>query len=99
MQLIRYRLNILKMTSRYTDGSSIGGNSHTKFYSKKEIIEFFSSAGFKNDKVFYNYNTSEWDAWPIVSLNLGKFIPEEIKKFCSLKLGFSNSIKINFDKM
>lgn len=99
MQLIRHRFNILKLTSRYTDGSSIGGNPHTKFYSQKEIIELFSSAGFKNVKVFYNYNTSEWDAWPIASLNLGKFIPEKIKKFCSLKLGFSNSITITFDKI
>ncbi len=86
------------MTSRYTDGSSIGGNPHTKFYSKKEIIKLFSSAGFKNVKVFCNYNTSEWNAWPIASLNCGKFIPESIKKFCSEKLGFSNLITITFHK-
>jgi ubiquinone/menaquinone biosynthesis C-methylase UbiE len=98
MQLLRFKFDIKKLTSRYTDGSSIGGNPHTTFYSENEFKKIFSLAGFKNIEVIHNYNPNEWNAWPIAKLPLGRFVSKKIQKFLSKNCGFALSSVILFKK-
>lgn len=86
-QLLRYNFNILKLTSRYTDGSSIGGNPHTKFHSSNEAKAYFVKAGFKNIQTKIVYNPSEFQSWPFASFSVGKFLPEFLKRYLGSKWG------------
>jgi len=86
--LIRYRGNIDKLTSRYSDGSSIGGNMLTKFYSPRQVEKMFKNAGFNKVEV------APWDIgyepnhWPMRSFPIFKFLPKFIKKYMSKNWGY-----------
>jgi len=80
--LIRYRGNVTKLTSRYADGCSDGGNPLTKFYSKKAVKKMYEDAGFTNVKVVPFLLPGEPNAWPFVKIPVFKYIlPRSIKKY------------------
>lgn len=81
LNLFKYKFNITKLTSRYTDGYKIGGNEHTKFFSKKEMKNKFIKAGFQNVKTFVLYNPIEFESFPTKSFSFGQLFPNFIKSF------------------
>lgn len=97
-ELFRNGFDVLKMTSRYTDGLPTGGNPHTKMYSRNGFRNLFSRAGYTDIKVLPNYNPNEWTAWPMKRLGWGRFVPSRIQKFLSEKVGFAFSATITAEK-
>jgi len=81
--LFVYRGNITKLTSRYSDGYSLGGNPFTKFYSKRKARRMFSDAGFVNVTSVPFKLRDEPNSWPLRRLPLFKYLPEVIKHFIS----------------
>lgn len=81
--LLRYKFNITKLTSRYSDGFSRGGNPLTKFYSKKQVKKMFLDAGFVNVKVVPFALPQEPDNWPFGRYPLFKYLPVSIKRWLS----------------
>ena len=81
LRLLKYGFKIKKLTSRYTDGSVIGGNPHTIFHSTNEARKKFKDAGFKNIKTFVVFNPIEFESIPTKKINFFKFLPYKIKKF------------------
>lgn len=81
--LIKYKFNITKLTSRYTDGNSIGGNPHTIFHSKSELVKKFKKIGFKNISSYVVYNPLEFKSIPTRKLGFFNYLPEKFKKWIS----------------
>ncbi len=95
-ELFRNGFDVLKMTSKYTDGLPTGGNMHTKMFSRNGFRKLFESAGFSKVHVVTNYNPNEWEyAWPVVSFPIGKLVPVPIRRFLSEKVGFAFSATIS----
>ena len=86
--LIRYKGNTDRLTSRYSDGASLGGNMLAKFYTPKTVREMFLSAGFSVVEV------KPWDIgyepehWPMRSFPLFKYLPSSIKRYLSKNWGY-----------
>jgi ubiquinone/menaquinone biosynthesis C-methylase UbiE len=97
-ELFRNGFDVLKMTSKYTDGLPTGGNPHTKMYTKGGFEKLFSQGGFQNIRIVCNYNPNEWQAWPLRRLGWGRFVPASIQKFLSEKAGFAFSATITAEK-
>jgi len=85
--LLKYKFNIKKLTSRYSDGLKKGGNPYTIFQSKSEAVQRFKDAGFKeiHSKVIFNQN--EFLVFPSQKISFGKFIPLNIQKYLSRFIG------------
>ena len=81
LRLLKYRFNLTKLTSRYTDGSIIGGNPHTTFHSTNEARKKFKNAGFKNIKTYVVFNPIEFESIPTKKINFFRFLPYKTKKF------------------
>ena len=78
--LFRYKFNLLKMTSRFSDGASNNGNPHTKFLSLKEAKEYFKKSGFKNINAYIVYNEIEFNSFPSKRFSIGRFMSEKLKQ-------------------
>lgn len=86
--LMRFRGDITKLTSRYSDGYSRGGNPMTKFYSPKEAEKMFLTIGFKNIRVFPWNLPDEPNHWPLRSFPIFKYLPKTVKRFMSKRFGY-----------
>jgi len=91
-KLITYRGDITKLTSRYADGSSIGGNPLSKFYSKAQTKKMFEKAGFVNVRSVPFVLPEEPSNWPQRHLAIFKYLPSGPKRFLS-KFGYGQIIK------
>lgn len=78
--LVRYRGDTVRLTSRYSDGYSVGGNMLTKFYNPHDARRMFEDAGFKNVIAKPWEIPHEPDHWPMRSLPLFKYLPRWIKQ-------------------
>ena len=78
-KLIKYRFDIDKLTSRYTDGAALGGNMLAKLYTPKQAANLFKKAGFNNVKSFPLVLPHEPDEWPMRKFPIFKFLPYKIK--------------------
>lgn len=78
--LVRFRGNTVKLTSRYSDGYSLGGNMLTKFYTPKEVENMFRSAGFRSVVSKPWEIPHEPDHWPLRSFPFFKYLPEFLKR-------------------
>lgn len=95
-KLIKYRFNINKLTSRYTDGSISGeGNPLAKLYTVREVTNMFEQAGFVDVKCFPWYLPDEPDGWPCKKCPVFKFLPKGVKEFLGKKLAFGLIIQCN----
>ncbi len=98
-ELFRNGFDVLKMTSKYTDGLPTGGNMHTKMFSRHGFQKLFERGGFSDITIVTNYNPNEWIyAWPMYKFPIGKFIPAVVRKFLSEKAGFAFSATITAKK-
>ncbi len=79
-KLISYRFDIDKLTSRYSDGFSVGGNMLAKFYSPREVERMFKKAGFSKVRAFPFRLPEEPDLWPTRAFPIFKYLPKSIKK-------------------
>lgn len=78
-------MSVQELVNRYTDGAYEEGNRLTKFYSKKEVREFF--APFKELRVRVFDVTTAIDHLPHRWLPLGTLIPPPIKRWLTGKIG------------
>lgn len=79
--LVRYWGDTVRLTSRYSDGYSLGGNALTKFYTPKEVEHMFISAGFTEVEAKPWVIPHEPDHWPMRSVPLFKYLPSGIKRW------------------
>lgn len=86
-KLLKYRFNLTKLSSRYSDGSHAEGNVHTIFLSSKELRRKYERCGFIVDEIGVVYNPADMDAFPTLKFPFGKFLPEFIRKFIGRKMG------------
>lgn len=78
--LVRFWGDTVRLTSRYSDGYSLGGNMLTKFYTPKQVERMFVDAGFKNVVSKPWEIPHEPDHWPLRSMPFFKFLPAFIKR-------------------
>lgn len=78
--LVRYGFNLTKLSSRYSDGYSEGGNPLTKFYDPEEVGEMFKASGFSESKAGPWQLPEEPDNWPLRSFPFFKFLPPWVKR-------------------
>lgn len=81
--LLRFKGDTVRLTSRYSDGYSLGGNMLTKFYTPGEVGYMFKQAGFKNVVSKPWEIPHEADHWPMRSIPLFKYLPVSIKHWLS----------------
>lgn len=79
--LIRFGGDTVRLTSRYSDGYSLGGNALTKFYTPKEVERMFRRAGFQKVVSKPWVIPHEPDHWPMRSVPLFKYLPKRIKRW------------------
>ncbi len=79
--LVRSGGNITKLTSRYSDGYTRGGNMLTKFYTPREVEQFFKSAGYSKVDSRPWHIPHEPDHWPARSFPVFKYLPPRVKSF------------------
>lgn len=78
--LFRYKFNLHRLTSRFGDGASQGGNPLTKTYTPKQAEKMFKEAGFINVK-FKPWGPPEMIMnFPSNRLPLGKILSYKIRK-------------------
>lgn len=88
-QLLKYRCNIDRLTSRFADGATIGGSPLAKFYSKAALKRMVERAGFTKSSYTIWSRASEPESWPLRSLPLCKFLPRSIRKKISGMMGLA----------
>ncbi len=86
--LLRYKGNITRLTSRYSDGASTGGNMLTKFYTTKQVESMFRAAGFSKTEAFPLDLGYEADHWPMNSFPVFKFLPKAVKAWMGKRWGY-----------
>ena len=79
-KLITYRFDIDRLTSRYSDGFSVGGNMLAKFYTPRQVERMFKDAGFSNVHAFPLELPEEPNHWPVGVFPIFKYLPVFIKK-------------------
>lgn len=79
-KLITYRFNIDKLTSRYSDGFSVGGNMLAKFYTPAGAAAMFIKAGFSKVEALPFILDDEVDGWPMARFPIFKYLPHGIKR-------------------
>ncbi len=80
-KIINYKFNINKLTSRYTDGATIGGNPLAKFYTPKEAAKMFKKAGFIKIKAYPLRIPHEPNSWPMRKFPIFKYLPDFLKYY------------------
>ena len=85
--LIKYKFNINKLTSRYSDGLEIGGNPNTIFQSKSEAVRRFKEAGFKKVSSKVIFNPNEFKSFPSKKISFGQYMPLSIQKYLARFFG------------
>jgi ubiquinone/menaquinone biosynthesis C-methylase UbiE len=78
-KLITYRFNIDQLTSRYSDGFSVGGNMLAKFYTPAQAAQMFKNAGFSKVEAFPFELPEEPNHWPMALFPVFKYLPKTIK--------------------
>ena len=79
--LLKYKFNITKLTSRYSDGLHTGGNPHTLFQTKNEAINRFKKSGFKEVHAKVIFNPVEFYSFPSKKFSFGQYLPYRVQKF------------------
>ena len=77
--LVRYGFDVVKLTSRYSDGYSEGGNPLTKFYSPGHVSLMFREAGFTHIISKPWVLPEEPNSWPLRSCPIFKYLPQFMK--------------------
>lgn len=92
-QLIRYEFDINRLTSRFSDGFSVGGNPLAKFYTPRQAAKFFRNAGFSKVEAFSWQLPHEPDHWPMKKFPIFRYLPRQIKNFMSKRWGYGLIVK------
>jgi ubiquinone/menaquinone biosynthesis C-methylase UbiE len=80
-KLITYHFDIDKLTSRYSDGYSVGGNMLARFYTPRQVEKMFKAAGFTSVQAFPFRIPGEPDEWPVSPFPVFKYLPRRIKRW------------------
>ena len=65
--------------SRYTDGSSHGGNALTKVYSPRDLKRMYQAAGFSSVKIDVLPLKGEVEGWPMAKAPFFKYLPKGVR--------------------
>lgn len=86
--LVRYGGNVVKLTSRYSDGSHHKGNVLTKFYTAKKVKKIFMNAGYTSINVFPFEIENEPNHWPMRKFPVFKYLPKNVKFWMAKRWGY-----------
>ncbi|PIQ69010.1 MAG: hypothetical protein COV91_00790 [Candidatus Taylorbacteria bacterium CG11_big_fil_rev_8_21_14_0_20_46_11] len=87
-KLITYRFDIDRLTSRYSDGFSVGGNMLAKFYSPRQAATIFKKAGFSKVRSFPLDLPYEPSGWPVRRFPVFKYLPKSLRGYMSKRWGY-----------
>lgn len=87
-RLITYRGDTTKLSSRYTDGVSFGGNALAKVYTPKAAARMFEQAGLRQVTVNPWGPPMMLDSFPVGRFPLGKKLPYSVKKAIASRYGW-----------
>lgn len=88
LKLFKYKFDITRLASRYSDGYTTGGNMLTKFYTPNQVKRMYENTGFKKVIVFPWQLSDEPNNWPLRSFPIFKYLPKFIKNFMSKRWGY-----------
>lgn len=91
--LVRYRGDLTRLTSRWSDGASEGGNMLTKFYTPNEARNMFQGAGFSEAESFPWDIGYEPDHWPARRAPIFKYLPKAVKAWMAKRWGYGLIVK------
>lgn len=91
--LVRFKGDMVRLTSRYSDGYTKGGNPLAKFYTPKEVKKMFEDAGFREVQSFPFEIPYEPDGWPMRVFPVFKFLPKKIKSYMAKNWGYGLIVK------
>lgn len=80
-KLFQYKWNTTRLVSRYTDGSSRGGNALTKVHTPRELEELYRTAGFTHVTVETMPLPGEVEGWPAGKFPLFRFLPVRLRRW------------------
>ena len=80
-ELVRYGFSMVRVTSRWSDGYSVGGNRLTKFYTSEEVDGMLERAGFSAHAVEPWRLSYEPSMWPMRSMPLFQFLPRAVRNY------------------
>ena len=80
-KLFKYKFNIVKLTSRYSDGLLIGGNPLALFQTKNDAINRFKKAGFREVNAKIVFNPAEFYSFPTKKFSFGQYLPYRLQNF------------------
>lgn len=80
-KLITYRFDIDRLTSRYSDGFSVGGNMLARFYTPAQAAELFRAAGFSHVESVPFRLTDEPNHWPFAVFPFFKYLPTRVRSY------------------
>lgn len=86
--LFACKFDIDRLTSRYSDGYSVGGNVLAKFYTPKQVADFFKKAGFSQVESFPLNLPDEPNHWPLRKFSIFKHLPQFMRSWMSKKWGY-----------
>lgn len=79
--LIRYRFDTVRLTSRHSDGYSVGGNPLTRFFYAREVDAMLVKVGFGKHDVSSWRLPHEPDNWPVRTFPVFKYLPAPVKRY------------------
>lgn len=91
-KLITYKGNMTRIVSRYTDGSSKGGNALTKAYTPFELEDMYRTAGFTSVWTRVMPIKNEVEGWPMDKLKLFKFLPKSWRTYLGRKMAWGQVV-------
>lgn len=80
-KLFTYKGDSTRLVSRFTDGSSKGGNELTKVYSPDELEKLYRDAGFSSVWVKTVPMRTEVEGWPVAKVPLFKYLPASWRRY------------------
>lgn len=86
--LIRYKFDLDKLTSRYSDGFSVGGNTLARFYTPAAAKRMYERAGFKDVKAWPWELPEEPDGWPAGKFPVFRHLPKSWKAWMAKRWGY-----------
>lgn len=92
-QLFRCGFDTTTLTSRYSDGFSMGGNILTKFYTPREVTHMFKEAGFTKIECYPWELSYEPGGWPMKKFPVFRYLPRIIRSFMAKRWGYGLIVK------
>lgn len=91
-RLLKYKGNMTRIVSRYTDGSSKGGNALTKAYSPADLERMYVEAGFTSVWTKRLPLKGEVEGWPAAKFPIFRFLPASWRSWLGARFAWGQVV-------